>query len=572
MSSIENSPFLAIVGHTNLYVDTSKERFRVGMPLNANIAADTLGAFAYGEKANHIALIHENLDGSIEKFTFAEIERQACKLAHYLTMIGIQRNEPVAIHTGQSPQTGIAHMAVYKIGAIAMTLSHLYRHSTIQHIVADSGARIIITHAEYWAQLRGMFDPKVTLRHRIVCGEAIGEEVNFEECIADQPDYFEPVSTATEDPALLLYTSGSTGMPKGMLHAHRIIHGYRPSINLIYNLEIDYPGAIFWSPSDWAWGGGLQDLMLPAWQHGQTVVSSQHRFQAEWAYEFMERHQVTHTFMTPTAIKRLAEFKYPRKRWNLALRVIAASGESLPADVMRWAKDDFGIVCNEFYGLSEFTDMVGCCEALYPTIPGSMGRAYPGRTVAIIDEKGQELPDGSLGEVASWIPHEPTLFLGFFGQPGVPENLRIGNWIRSGDLAVKDENGYFWYHGRNDDLIKSAGYRIGPNEIENTLMSHPDVAEAAVVGQPDEERGAIVLAYIRLMEGVEKSKATKLMLQQFVKENLALYKHPRKIEFVDSFPLTSTGKIRRNVLRERAAQLNERYSIETHTRDRIEDG
>ena len=240
------------------------------------------------------------------------------------------------------------------------------------------------------------------------------------------------------------------------------------------------------------------------------------------------------------------------------MRVICTGGESLPGDVVRWAQEDFGIVCNEFYGLTEFNHMVGCCKALYPTIPGSMGRAFPGRRVAIIDDNGTEQSDGVTGEIASWKPDDPSLFLGYWGNPGVPEKMRLGNWLKSGDLGVRDENGYFWYHGRNDDLIKSAGYRIGPNEVEDALVSHPDVAEAAVVGKPDRERGSIVMAYVRLMKGVAKDDNTREKLQQFVKDNLAVYKYPREIEFVDSFPLTSSGKIRRNVLRKRASKISDK--------------
>ena len=347
-------------------------------------------------------------------------------------------------------------------------------------------------------------------------------------------------------------------MPKGLIHSHRIIHAYLPTLTLVYNLELNYPNAVFWSPADWAWVGGLLDLALPAWQHGQTVVSTNQRFSAKWAFEFMQRHGVTHSFMTPTALKRLAEIPNPRKTWNLSMRVICTGGESLPGDVVRWAQEEFEIVCNEFYGLTEFNHMVGCCKALYPTIPGSMGRAFPGRRVAIIDDNGAEQPDGVTGEIASWKPDDPSLFLGYWGNPGVPEKMRLGNWLKSGDLGVRDENGYFWYHGRNDDLIKSAGYRIGPNEVEDALVSHPDVAEAAVVGKPDRERGSIVMAYVRLMKGVAKDNRTREQLQQFVKDNLAVYKYPRVIEFVDSFPLTSSGKIRRNVLRKRASKNSDK--------------
>ena len=554
---MDNRVFQPLVEVTNLYRDIAGDRYRIGMPLNANIAADTIGRFAKGDRSDHLALIHENLDGSIERYTYAELDDLASRFAVYLARHGVERGEPVAIHTAQSPQTAIAHMAVYKLGAIALTLSHLYRPDAIAHVINDSKAKVIITNSDYWAALRDRLDQVRTLRHRIVFGKTEPGEISFSDCLKTSIEGFEPVITKTEDPALLMYTSGSTGMPKGLIHAHRIIHAYIPSLTLVFNMELNYPNGVFWSPADWAWVGGLLDLALPAWQHGQTVVSTNQRFSAEWAFEFMERHQVTHSFMTPTAVKRIAEIREPRKRWNLATRVICTGGESLPGEVLRWAEDEFEIVCNEFYGLTEFNHMVGCCKRLFPPIPGSMGLAFPGRNVAIIDEDGNPQPDGTAGEVASWLPDDPSLFLGYWGEPGVPERMRRGNWLCSGDLAVRDENGYFWYQGRNDDLIKSAGYRIGPNEVEDTLISHPYVAEAAVIGKPDKERGQVVMAYVRLMQGQEKSDEVRKILQDHVKENLATYKYPRVIEFVDSFPLTSSGKIRRKALRERAASVSQ---------------
>ena len=549
-----NPVFSVLTQTTNLYVDPAGDRYRIGMPLNANIAADTVGRFATGAKADHLALIHENPDLTVEKYTFAELDESASRFAVFLIDLGVKPGQPVAIQTAQSPQTAIAHMAIYKIGAVALTLSHLYGPDAVTHIMNDSGAEVIITNSEYWGALRERLSGLPTLRHRIVVGHTERGETSFDDCLTASTAEFQPVITRTEDPALLMYTSGSTGMPKGLLHSHRIIHAYLPTITLFYNMELDFPDAVFWSPADWAWVGGLLDLVLPAWQHGQTVISTNHRFTAEWAFEFMERHGVTHSFMTPTALKRIAEVRQPRRKWQLSTRVICTGGESLPGEVMRWAEDEFGIVCNEFYGLTEFNHMVGCCKHLFPAIPGSMGLAYPGRQVAIIDEDGNPQPDGTVGEVASWLPDDPSLFLGYWGQPGVPELMRVDNWLRSGDLAVRDSNGYFWYQGRNDDLIKSAGYRIGPNEVEDALVSHPDVAEAAVVGKPDRERGTVVMAYVRLMQGVEKSDHTRKQLQQHVKDNLAAYKYPRIVEFVDSFPLTSSGKIRRKALRERAAK------------------
>ena len=551
----EQSIYQPLTAFTNLYREPAQGQYRVGIPLNANIAADTIAFHARGPRADQTALIHENPDQSIERYSFAELDELATRLANALAELGVKPGQPIGIHTAQSPQTAISHMALYKLGAVALTLSHLYGPDSIAHILHDTGAKVIITNSDYWCAMRSALPASLKLRHRIVYGEPVAGEIDFNDCLKHPANTFEPVVTQSNDPAILMYTSGSTGQPKGMLHAHRIIHANVPTYTLAYNLELNRPGAVFWTPTDWTWVGGILGTALLAWQHGQTVVSTNHRFSAERTLELMERHGITHSLMTPTALKRIAEITRPRARWQLKVRVICTGGESLPARVLKWIEDELNVACNDFYGLTECNHMIGCCKRLFPTVPGSMGRAYPGRSVAIIDETGSPKPTGTIGEIASWLPDDPSLFLGYWGEPGVPEKMRIGNWVRSGDLAYCDENGYYWYQGRNDDLIKSAGYRIGPSEVEDTLTAHPDVAEAVVVGKPDRSRGAVVMAYIRLATGVNQDEQTKIRLQQHVKKHLAVYKYPRVIEFVDSFPLTSSGKIRRRTLRERAAEM-----------------
>ena len=555
--TIDESVFAPVAARTNLYRDESRDAWRIRIPERANIALDTVVAHARGPRRDHAALVFEDEYATVRRYSFADLDALSDRLAKGLLALGAGPGAPVAVHTGQRPETALAHLAIHKLGAVVMTLSQLYGPDTVEHCLGDSETRIVITDPQAWGRVRDARSRFGALEHVLMVGEPDAGERAFDDCLAAEPGDIDYASTGPEDPALLMYTSGSTGLPKGLLHGHRIMHAYTPTMTLAYDLELDWPDAVFWTPADWAWVGGWLDTVLPAWQHGQTVVSTQHRFDEEWAFDFMARHGVTHSFMTPTALKRLAEVPAPRERWSLATRVICTGGESLPGDVVRWADDEFGIVVNEFYGLTEFNHMVGCCKALYPVVPGSMGIRYPGRRTAVIDDAGNEQPDGTVGEIASWREDDPSLFLGYRGDPGVPERMRLGGWLRSGDLAVRGEDGYFRYQGRNDDLIKSAGYRIGPAEVEDALVRHEQVAEAAVVARPDPARGSVVMAFVRVMPGVIPGGSLARELQDHVRHNLAAYKYPRVVEFVDEFPLTSSGKISRRTLRARAVEEKE---------------
>ena len=532
-------------------VRDAQGRYRIPIPQRANIAADTVAKHAAGPRSGHPALIFEAEDGTLRCWSFAELDRAAGALARGLARLGVGKGDPVGVHTGQRPETAIAHLAIYKLGAIVVTLSQLYGPETLRHILGDCALKAIVTEpaaVDVWLALGAELGVAV----RLVTTETHPRAVaDVPAMLGSGSDAFAPAVTQAADPALLMYTSGSTGKPKGLLHGHRILHAYLPTVSLFYNLEMQDRDCVFWTPADWAWVGGLLDLVLPAWFHGHTVIASQHRFDHDWGLDFMARHRVTHVFMTPTGLKRLAETGDPRSRHALALRVICTGGESLPSEIVRWCEERLGAVCNEFYGLTEFNHLVGNCRRLYPIRPGSMGRTYPGHATALVDDRGNAVPTGEVGEIVS-TTDDPTLFLGYWGDPGIPERLRLGaNLLRTGDLARQDADGYFWYQGRNDDLIKSAGYRIGPAEVEDALVTHPDVAEAAVIGSPDAARGTIVKAYVRLRQGAAPSASLARELQDYVKKNLAAYKYPRDIEFVDEFPLTSSGKIRRAELRRR---------------------
>lgn len=525
---------------------------KIVAPSHCNIAANTVGRWAAGPRRNHIALRFEAADGATLSWTFAQIDELATRLAASLARLGVSRGSRVAVHTGMRPETGIAHMAIYKLGAIVVTLSQLYGPDTLAHILNHSEAAVVITQDRAWEGLRAQVFPY--LKHRIVLGEVGAGEVAYVECVAHAAPDFVPVSTLADDPALLMYTSGSTGMPKGILHGHRILQAYVPSLSLAYNLDIDGDDLVFWSPADWAWVGGLLDLLLIAWAFGHTVVTTERRFDAEWAFGFMQRQDVTHSFLTPTALKRLAECRQPRQRWpGLRLRVACTGGEALPGPVLTWCQTELGIVCNEFYGLTEVNHLVGCCQALFPALPGSMGQAYPGHETTIVDDQGNPVAAGELGEIVTRAD-DATRFLGYWKDDSRTADLLLaGRWLRTHDLARVDSEGYFWYHGRSDDLIKSAGYRIGPTEVEDCLLQHPAVAEAAVVASPDARRGSIVKAFVRLRDGWSGSVELSTELKELVKTRLAVYKHPREIEYVDQFEMTSSGKINRKTLR--AAEL-----------------
>jgi acetyl-CoA synthetase len=391
-----------------------------------------------------------------------------------------------------------------------------------------------------------------SLKKVLVSGGAHAGEIAFEKYALETP-ISAAETTRSSDPALLLFTSGSTGLPKGILHAHRLVLGYLASVSLFYELQMREPGQVLWTPSDWSWIAGIVNVQMTGWYFGQTVVAGQGKVTPEWILDFVSAHGVTHTFLTPTALKRMARIESPRLTWpELKLRAIGTGGEPCPSAVLDWSQSQLGIPVNEFYGLTEVNHLIGNCQRLFPVKPGSMGKAYPGHHLCILDEDGKVCPVNTVGQIAAR-RDDPTLFIEYWGQAQRTQAMFLGDLVLTGDYAKIDSQGYFWYEGRRDDLIKSAGYRIGPAEVEDSLVSHPAVEEAAVVGVPDPERGQVVKAFIRLGSDHAPSDILADELRAHVKTHLALYKYPRLIEFVESFPLTSTGKISRKDLRNRTA-------------------
>ena len=533
----------------SLNLVTSGENYDIVWPDDANIFHMTLGRHLGVNTRDKPAMIYEKPDGQVAVQSFAEINSEATNLASALRNLGYGKGSLIGIHTGQHPDTATVHMAICKIGGTAVTLSQLYGPDSLRHAINDCELQAIVTSRDAWQPFQKIVKTDFPSLTHVLYRDPQNDDIDLDDIFNTPAPDFVPNYGGANDPALLMYTSGSTGKPKGILHGHRILAAYTPSINLFFNIAMEDTDAVYWSPSDWAWVGGLLDMLFPAWMAGRPVVTSLNRFDADYAFSFMSRHKVTHSFLAPTAIKRLAQTLNPRDAYDLSIKIICTGGEALASETLGWVETKLGAVCNEFYGMTEVNHLIGNCAALYPRRLGSMGRAYPGHNVKLVDSDGKEVADGEPGEIVT-TKTSPTRFLGYLNSPKKTAEMEFGPYLRTYDLAVRDSDGYFWYKGRSDDLIKSSGFRIGPTEIEECLLAHPSVAEVAVIGKPDADRGSIVKAVIKLRDGFSEDKLLIEQLREHVRIRLARYKAPREIVFVHGFEMTSSGKINRRLLRD----------------------
>ncbi|RPH60866.1 MAG: AMP-binding protein, partial [Burkholderiales bacterium] len=479
------------------------------------------------------------------------------------------RGDRVAIVMPQRFETAAANIAVYQLGAVAMPLSMLFGPEALEYRLQHSEAAVAIVDESGIANLRAARAACPGLKHVVAVGAAAGQgDVDWADALGGDATPFEPASTGADDAAVLIYTSGTTGPPKGALIPHRALIGNLAGFVCSQNW-FPQAGDVFWSPADWAWTGGLMDALLPTLYFGREIVAYQGRFAPERAFELMERHAVTNTFLFPTALKAMMKsVPHPREHYTLKLRAIMSAGEAVGDAVFAWCRDELGVTVNEMFGQTEINYIVGNCgvyadgdarlHSAWPARPGSMGRAYPGHRIAVLDDAGVECPRGTPGDVAvhrlDRHGHpDPVFFLGYWRNEDATRAKFTGDpadaWCRTGDTAVMDGDGYLWYQGRSDDVFKAAGYRIGPSEIENCLVKHAAVANAAVVPKPDRERGALVKAYVVLAPGFDASPALVDELQQHVRGKLAPYEYPKEIEFIAALPMTTTGKVQRKLLR-----------------------
>jgi acetyl-CoA synthetase len=525
-----------------------RARFRWDIPERYNIGADVCDRWAEREPGRTALVLAAN-GGAARDVSYHELRALSNRFANLLAGAGILPGERVGILLPQSLETAIAHIGLYKLGAIAIPLFSLFGPDALAFRLADSGARAVITNAEGAAKLAAIRDRLPDLAFVWSTGGGEARDLGAE--MARQPDAFTPVPTRAEDPALIIYTSGTTGPPKGALHAHRVLLGHLPGVEMSHDF-LGQPGDRIWTPADWAWIGGLLDVLLPALHLGVPVVTRRfEKFTAEAAFDLLRDQRVRNAFLPPTALKLMRAVPEAEKRWKLNMRSVASGGETLGTELLDWGQRVFGVTINEFYGQTECNMVVSSCARLMPARPGIMGRAAPGHEVGIVDEAGAPCPPGTLGAIAVRRP-DPVMFLGYWNNARATEAKFRGDWLVTGDLGEATEDGWLRFVGRDDDVITSSGYRIGPGEIEDCLIGHPAVRMAGVVGKPDPERTEIVKAYIVLTDGVAPADALAAEIQAYVKRQLAAHEYPREVAFVDELPMTTTGKVIRRELRDMA--------------------
>ena len=531
--------------------DDLRRRFAWEVPDRYNIGVDVCDRWAAAD-GGRTAIVEVDEAGRARPVTFAELRDASNRLANALAGRGIVRGDRIGILLPQMVETAVAHIAAYKMGAIAIPLFTLFGEEALRHRLHDAGAAAVITNPEGAARLAALREGLPALRLVVATQSGVPDTVPLPALLAESDDRFEPVDTRADDPALIIYTSGTTGMPKGALHAHRVLLGHLPGVEMSHDLFPE-PGDRIWTPADWAWIGGLLDVLMPALHHGVPVVARRFaKFTGEAAFDLMAAHKVRNAFIPPTALKMMRAASTPADRGRLDLRTVASGGETLGEELLDWGRSVLGVTINEFYGQTECNMVVSSCQRLFPAAPGRMGRAVPGHVVDVIDEEGSPCPDGVQGAIAVR-RDDPVMFLGYWNNPAATAAKFRGDWLLTGDTGVREADGLLRFVGRDDDVITSSGYRIGPGEIEDCLLRHPAVGMAGVVGKPDPRRTEIVKAYVVLREGFAPSPALVTELQDHVRSRLAAHEYPREVAFVDDLPLTTTGKIIRRTLRERAA-------------------
>jgi acetyl-CoA synthetase len=498
---------------------------------------------------DELALLWVSADGEDERFTFDALAEQSDRMANVLTDLGVERGDRVFTYLPRIPEHYVTILGTVKTGAVFGSVNERYGPDGIAHRLRDSGASTVVTTAENRDTVEEALDGVDSLENVIVVdrggGELREEDVDYDTRVADASPDFETVRTGTDDPAFHYYTSGTTGPAKGVIHGHSFTVGNASFAKLPSGLQSD---DLYWCTADPGWLTGLNPFGALFWEIPIVVYEGEFD-PAAWV-DILDEHPISVLFSVPTAYRMLWNNEDLLDGRDLNLRTLLSVGEPLNAPIVEWAEERFGTPILDTYGTSE---TYGTVVANYPfeswTVkPGSMGRPYPGIETKIVEPGTLDpVEQGETGEIA--IRKFPSTFLEYWNRPKKTEEAWVDDWVLTDDLAREDEDGYYWFEGRADDVIISSGYRIGPFDIESQLVDHDAVTEAAVIGVPDEKRGELVKAFVVLADGAEPTEETRTDIQQFVRDQLAAHEYPREIEFTDELPKTVTGKIRRTELR-----------------------
>ena len=547
-----------------LNYDRLYNTFNLNIPLKFNIASATIDKFA---NTNRVALKNIKFNGELENLSFGFIQKKSNQLANALDNLNLNRNDRVGIILGQCPETLISHISCFKSGKISIPLFNLFGVEALKFRLNDSSASVVICDKYGLEKLKKIKDSLPSLKY-IICTDKYDNRKDilfFDSLLSKSKDEYKNLNTDSDDPALIIYTSGTTGDPKGALLPHRTLLGHIPGVEMPHQfLSSDLSNNdCFWTPADWAWIGGLFDVLLPSLYFGIPVLSYRStKFDPEFTFDLMEKFEVKNTFLPPTSLKMMKSFNLYKSRDKLNLRTVGSGGEALGEELLNWGKEILNVGINEFYGQTECNLTVSNNGFIMKQKLGSIGRPVPGHVVKLMKEDGRFISKSNdEGEIVVQ-SNSPSIFSGYWNNDIETNKKIIDGWLHTGDYATVDDEGYFYFKGRKDDLINSSGYRIGPSEIESTILSLQEVEMVAVVGVPDELRGEIIKAVVVPRDKAllkNKNENLKYKIKEHVKQNLAAHEYPRLIEFVEELPLTTTGKIKRNLIRKNHIEVkNER--------------
>jgi acetyl-CoA synthetase len=534
--------------------DALLDWFEWEVPDQFNMAAYCCDRWA-AETPNSVAIRYEDAKGNHEALTYGELDMRARQLAGFLRECGVSPGDRVGVNCPQRPETVITHIACWKLGATSVPLSTLFGPEGLAYRLQDAEAVAAVVDATNIENHRRVQSKCSKLETTVVVdGRPLPGEIAFSSALEEGEIQTETADTAANGEAILIYTSGTTGRPKGVRHGHRLLLGNLPLfLTAFCNVDLREDD-VFWTPAEWAWVASLFDVVFPALYYGRELVASRSRgkFDPDRAFQAIERNTVTRYFAPPTALRMMMQTTGTYE--VSSIRTIASGGESLGQSIIEWAADVFdGATVHEGYGQTEANMLVGDSTTLIPFTEGYIGRPAPGHEIAIVDPETAEptVPTGETGEIAVRYEGNPVCFLEYWNQPAKTAQKVQNGWLLTEDLGQLNEDGYLRFIGRTDDVIISSGYRIGPEEVEDSIASHPDVADAAVIGVPHDQRGEIVKAFVVLTAGIEPDDSLTDAIQTHVADRLAKYEYPRAVEYVAELPKTETGKVRRASLKER---------------------